>query len=256
MTDPTTTTGIGLTAALDDDSGLPEQVAWACRILASQGYEDLTLGHVSVRTPDGMMYIKRKGVALSEVAPKDILRFPLEADLADAPAVMHLEAVLHTEVYKRRPDVNSVIHGHPVHATAFGATDARLETLTHDAVLFTDRISTYEGAPDLIIDAQQGKEVAESLGDGSVVLLRNHGVLVAERNAHWAVLTAVLLEKAVQLQSIAATLGRLRPIPDDLVRSIHSRKYQDGFPEEYWDAWVRALRRSGGAAGMPAEGGG
>jgi hypothetical protein len=65
----------------------------------------------------------------------------------------------------------------------------------------------------------------------------------------------VLLEKAVQLQSIAATLGRLRPIPDTLVRSIHSRKYQDGFPEEYWDAWVRALRRSGGAAGMPAEGG-
>jgi L-fuculose-phosphate aldolase len=243
-----------ITASLQPDGSLTAQVAWACRILAAQGYEDLTLGHVSVRTPDDRtMYIKRKGVALSEVTPEDVLVFHLDADLADAPADMHLEAVLHTEVYKRRPDVRSVIHGHPLHATAFGATDARLETLTHDAVLFTDRISTYDGVPDLIIDAEQGKEVAEALGDGTVVLLRNHGVLVAERNTSWAVLTAVLLEKAVQLQAVAATFGRLRPIPEALVKSIHRRKYQDAFPAEYWDAWIRALRRAGQDQGMPPE---
>jgi L-fuculose-phosphate aldolase len=252
VTDPGTDRGI--TASLELDAALAEQVAWACRILASQGYEDLTLGHVSVRTPGGdAMYIKRKGVALSEVSPEDVLVFPLHADMADAPADMHLEAVLHTEVYKRRPDVRCVVHGHPVYATAFGATDARLETLTHDAVLFIDRIATYDGAPDLIIEAEQGKEVAEALGDGTVVLLRNHGVLVAERDTSWAVLTAVLLEKAAQLQSVAASLGRLRPIPDELVGSIHSRKYQGSFPAEYWDAWVRGLRRAGRDHGMPSE---
>jgi|tagenome__1003787_1003787.scaffolds.fasta_scaffold20152680_2 L-fuculose-phosphate aldolase len=250
MTDPTTDNG--LTAAIDRDPQLAEQVAWACRILASQGYEDLTLGHVSVLTPDGAMYIKRKGVALSEVAPDDVLVFPIEADLADAPTDMHLEAVLHTEVYKRRADVRCVIHGHPLHATAFGATDARLETLTHDAVLFKDRIATYEGVPDLITGGAQGREVAEALGGGTVVLLRNHGVLVAERDTAWAVLTAVLLEKAAQLQSVASTFGRLRPIPDELVESIHGRKYQSGFPDEYWDAWIRALRRAGQDQGMPA----
>lgn len=240
--------------ALARDEGLALQVAWACRILASQGYEDLTLGHVSVRAPDDRaMHIKRKGVALSEVSPDDVLVFPLDADLADAPAAMHLEAVLHTEVYKRRPDVRCVVHGHPLHSTAFGATDARLETLTHDAVLFTDRIAAFDGVPDLIINAEQGKEVAEALGTGAVVLLRNHGVLVAERDTPWAVLTAVLLEKAAQLQWIAAAFGELRPIPEELVRSIHSRKYQDGFPKEYWDAWVRALRRNGLDDGMPAQ---
>lgn len=245
------TTDDGVTTAPARDPGLAEQVAWACRILASQGYEDLTLGHVSLLTPEGVMYIKRKGVALSEVTPEDVLVVPVEADRADAPADMHLEAVLHTEVYKRRPDVRCVIHGHPLYATAFGATNARVETLTHDAVLFTDRIATYEGVPDLIMEGEQGKEVAEALGDGTVVLLRNHGVLVAERDTAWAVLTAVLLEKAVQLQSVASTFGELRPIPDELVQSIHSRKYQPGFPDEYWDAWIRALRRTGGAHGMP-----
>jgi L-fuculose-phosphate aldolase len=247
VTDPTTAT-----TAIARDPSLAIQVAWACRILASQGYEDLTLGHVSVLTEEGAMYIKRKGVALSEVTPDDVLVVPVEADLADAPGNMHLEAVLHTEVYKRRPDVRCVIHGHPLFATAFGATDAKLETLTHDAVLFTDRISTYEGVPDLITGDEQGKEVAEALGDGTVILLRNHGVLVAERDAPWAVLTAVLLEKAAQLQSVASTYGSLRPIPEELVESIHARKYQSGFPDEYWSAWIRALRRAGDDYGMPS----
>jgi L-fuculose-phosphate aldolase len=166
---------------------------------------------------------------------------------------MHLEAVLHTEVYKRRPDVRCVVHGHPPYATAFSATDARFEFLTHDAVLFIDGLSTYNGVPDLIIDAAQGEDVARALGAGSALLLRNHGVLVAERSVAWATLTGVLLEKSVQMQSIAAGLGRLQPIPPEWVERIHPSKYQDGFPDEYWNAWVRSLRRTGGAFGMPGE---
>src|SRR5437879_4101913 len=47
---------------------LGEQVAWACRILALEGYADLTLGHVSARDPDSdTAYIKRKSLALDEV---------------------------------------------------------------------------------------------------------------------------------------------------------------------------------------------
>ena len=52
--------------------GIREQVAWACRILASEGYADLTLGHVSARGTDGQIWIKRKGVALDEVAPRAV----------------------------------------------------------------------------------------------------------------------------------------------------------------------------------------
>jgi L-fuculose-phosphate aldolase len=237
-------------------SALAEQVAWACRILAAQGYQDLTLGHVSARAEDGRtMLIKRKGVALSEVTPEDVLAFDIEGDLAAASSEMHLEAVLHTEVYKRRPDVGCVVHGHPPYATAFSATHAQFAQLTHDGVLFVDGLSTYDGVPDLIIDPEQGREVAEALGDGSTLLLRNHGVLVAERDIRWAVLTGVTLERAVQIQSIASTLGELRPIPVEQLAAIHERKYRDGFVGEYWDAWIRELRREGRAFGMPGEDG-
>ena len=124
---------------------LATQVAWACRILAAHGYEDLTLGHVSARRDEehGVMWIKRKGVSLAEVSPGDVLRFPIDGDLESAHD-MHLEAVLHTEVYRCRPDVRCVVHGHPVHATALGAAHADFAFLSHDSVLFKEGLASLE----------------------------------------------------------------------------------------------------------------
>lgn len=211
-----------------------EQVAAACRILALEGYADLTLGHVSARGPDGSIWIKRKGIALDEVEPDDVV----EVESADAE--LHLETVLHTAVYAVRPDVGAVVHGHPPHATALAATAGELELLTHDAVLFADGVGRFE-APDLIVDEAQGAAVAAALGPRRAVLLANHGVLVAGKDVPWVVLTALTLERAARLQSIAAGLGPLRPLPGQVARELQPVKYQDRFVAEYWDAWLRRL---------------
>lgn len=230
---------------------LEMQVAWACRILAAHGYEDLTLGHVSARDsePD-VMWIKRKGVSLAEVKPSDVLRTSINGDIEKA-SDMHLEAVLHTEVYRARPDVRCVVHGHPLHATAFGAAHADLAFISHDSVLFKEGIAALDEVPELIVDRGQGTVVAEALGERSVLLMRNHGVVVVGKDVPWAVLTALTLERAVQLQATAASLGELRPVPDEAVEPLHEMKYQDAFLSEYWDAWVRELRRQGRDFDMP-----
>jgi L-fuculose-phosphate aldolase len=227
------------------------QVAWACRILAAHGYEDLTLGHVSARDrePDAM-WIKRKGVSLAEVTPSDVLRTSINGDIENASA-MHLEAVLHTEVYRARQDVRCVVHGHPLHATAFGAAHADLAFLSHDAILFKEGVPSLDEAPEMIVGRSQGQVVADALGARSALLMRNHGVLVVGKSVPWAVLTAVTLERAVQIQATAARLGGLRPLADDAVAPLHEMKYQDAFLSEYWDAWVRELRRKGRDFDMP-----
>ncbi len=236
------------------DRTLVEEVAWSCRILAMFGYEDLTLGHVSARGSDeSTIYIKRKGVALGEVTPQDIVNVDLNSYDSNGAKGMHLETVLHTEVYKRRPDVRAIVHGHPPYATAFGATDAEFAYLTHDSVFFIDRIATYDGVPNLIVDEEQGAAVADALGSRTVLLLRNHGVLVAERDLRWVTLASALLERTMQLQAMACSMGPLHPIPDQLLQGIHELKYQPDFAAEYWEAWVRTLRREGRALGMPEE---
>jgi L-fuculose-phosphate aldolase len=156
---------------------------------------------------------------------------------------MHLEAALHTEVYKLRPDVGAVVHGHPLHATALGATDASLEFLTHDAVLFEDGISVFDETPELIQATDQGRAVASCLGSRRAVILRNHGVLVVGKDIAWAVLAAVTLERSVRMQAIARTLGGLRPMPHEDAKRLHPDKYSDRLVAEYWEAWIRKLRR-------------
>ena len=221
---------------------LREQVAWACRILASEGYADLTLGHISARGPEGEIWIKRKGVALDEVEAEDVVT------LEDPDAVLHLETVLHTGVYRARPDVGAVVHGHPPYATALGATAADLLVLTHDGILFADGVSRF-GDPDLIVDDDQGDRVAEALGSRRVVLMENHGVLVVGADVKWAVLTAMTLERAAQLQSIASTLGELRPVEHEVALQLQPVKYREEFVEEYWAAWQRRVTREGGGLG-------
>jgi L-fuculose-phosphate aldolase len=221
-----------------------EQVAWACRILALEGYADLTLGHVSARPHgDDIVQIKRKGVALDEVDPDDVIELDLAHDEVPLTPEMHLEAVLHTEVYRARPDVGAVVHGHPPYVTAFGATGATLEMLTHDSVLFADGLAVFEETPEMITELAEGKAVAQALGDRRAVILRNHGVLVVGKTVAWAVLTALTLERAIRLQSIAGTLGTLRPIAPERARQMVDAKYQDRFVEEYWGAWTRRLER-------------
>jgi L-fuculose-phosphate aldolase len=221
---------------------LREQVAWACRIIATEGYADLTLGHVSARGSDGSIWIKRKGVALDEVEPEDVV------SVDDTDAVLHLETVLHHGVYRAREDVGSVIHGHPPYATALGATGSELAPLTHDGILFADGVGRF-GDPDLIVEDEQGDAVAAALGSRRAVLLENHGVLVVGRDVPWAVLTAATLERAARLQSIAAALGELRPIAKSLAQELQPVKYRDEFVAEYWQAWQRQIARSGGGPG-------
>jgi len=208
---------------------LREQVAWACRIIALEGYADLTLGHVSARDPEGVIWIKRKGVALDEVEPGDVV------PLGDTDATLHLETVLHEGVYRARPDVGAVIHGHPPYATALGATRTELEILTHDGILFADGLGRFSD-PDLIVDDEQGAAVAAALGARRAVLLENHGVLVVGKDVPWAVLTA-------------ATLGKLRPITTQLAHELEPVKYRDAFVAEYWEAWQRQVARAGGRPG-------
>ena len=223
-----------------------EQVAWACRILALEGFSDLTLGHVSARPPGGdTVYIKRKGLTLDEVTPEDVV------EVDDPSAALHLETVIHTEIYAHRPDLGAIVHAHPPYVTAFGATTAELELLTHDAVLFADGVAYFEESAELITEEEQGRAVAEALGERRALVLRNHGVVIAEADVRWAVLSAITFERAVRLQAIASSLGPLRPIPRDLAEHMRADKYQDRFLDEYWAAWIRRVRRAAGDRGLP-----
>jgi L-fuculose-phosphate aldolase len=219
------------------------QVAAACRILAANGHEDLTLGHVSVRGPEpGQVFIKAKGKALGEVGPSDVIIVDLDDPDGYRGAGVHLETVMHTEAYRERGDVGAAIHTHPLFAVALGATTSSLEYLSHDSVLFNDGVGLYNASVGLITTPEEGQAVVKSLGHRRAVLLQNHGVLAVGNDIRWATLVALTLERAVRVQVLAGALGKFTPVPEDELHVISPVKYQDPFLDEYWAAWVRRLQ--------------
>lgn len=230
---------------------LQNQVAWACRILAMDGHTDLTLGHVTALAPNGEIYMKCKDLGLNEVTPADVLTMDLNGRKLAGNGEVHLEAVLHTEVYRARPDVKAVVHTHPPYTTALSAVATPLEFVSHDAVLFRDGLAIFDETADLIVDTAQGKAVARALGSCRALLLRNHGVLAVGSSVPWVVYTALTLERACKLQHIARTLGPLQPISPEMVALMYGSKYNDGFTESYWAYLIREAQRRGYGDGMP-----
>ncbi len=236
------------------DAELQDQVAWACRILAFGGHGDYTLGHVSARTTDGRhVLMKPNGLGLEEVRPDDLLVLDLEGTRLAGDGPVHLEYVLHTEIYKARPDVGSVVHSHPPYATALGATDARLELLNHDAVLFREGLSYFDETAELIVRPEQGAAVAASLGQRRVVIMRGHGVIVTGETVPWATYAALTLERVLRIQSIARSLGNLVPMSPEMAERVYPDKYRDQHVAAYWNYLVRQLRRAHLADDMPEE---
>jgi L-fuculose-phosphate aldolase len=150
---------------------------------------------------------------------------------------------IHTEIYRRRPDVNCVVHTHPFYASALAATDERLLMVGQDSLLFADGIGRYD-SPEFVVTRAQGEGVAAALGDRRAILLRNHGVAVAGDSVAHATYLALSLERAVRSQLAASQLGAVREMTPEEVRSITrylSTSYHDALP----NTWHYLLRESG-----------
>jgi hypothetical protein len=57
------------------------------------------------------------------------------------------------------------------------------------------------------------------------------------------VVTAATLERAARVQAAAGALGALRPITPESARRLAPIKYRDPFVDEYWNSWLRRIRR-------------
>jgi L-fuculose-phosphate aldolase len=237
------------------DADLREQVAWSGRILAMGGHGDYTLGHVSARSSGGRhVLMKPNGLGLEEATPRDLLELDMNGARLSGAGPVHLEYVLHTEIYKSRPDVGAVIHTHPPYATAFGATDARLELLNHDAVLFRDGLATFDATAELIVRPEQGAAVARALGNRRALVMRGHGVIVTGASVAWATYAALTLERVLRIQSIAHSFGNLQPMTPEMADRVFPDKYRDDHVANYWAYLIRQARRAGLATGMPDAG--
>ena len=106
---------------------LRQLVVDSCHILFNEGQEHFHLGHVSAREPgSNLICVKPTGIGLGEITLDDVAVMTIDGEKVEGPRPLHHEMPIHTEIYRRRPDVNCVVHTHPFHAAAFSSAAAEL----------------------------------------------------------------------------------------------------------------------------------
>jgi L-fuculose-phosphate aldolase len=187
-------------------------VALGCRILGANGHDDDVWGHVSARAPKGRgLWMKASGLGFEEIGPEQVILVSFNGDVLEGEFPRHIEWPIHAEVMRARPDVGSVVHSHPRHSIALGASGEPLRPVSHAGTVFAQPdVRRFTKTGELIVDRDMGADVAAALGDEYACLLVNHGIVTAGGDVRDAVIRAVLLEKAAQQQLLVAGFGEVR----------------------------------------------
>jgi L-fuculose-phosphate aldolase len=222
------------------------KVALACNILAAEGHTDTIYGHVSARIAGSEhVWMKPHTLGLEEVRPHDMLTIDLDGNKLAGELPRHSEFPIHTEIYRRRPDVQCVIHTHPPYATAFSAVDEPLRPVNHEGTLFAPMLPRFVQTTDLIVTPALGRAVAETLGAYNALLLKNHGIVVVGASVEEACVTAIVLEKAARMQLLARQYGAIEWTSDAEALQKKARIYHAEAMRLMWTYLLRKVPRPG-----------
>jgi L-ribulose-5-phosphate 4-epimerase len=220
----------------------------AGKILEHEGQADFTRGHVSVRVPDepSLFFMKPHSIGFEEITMDNILTIDLEGKVVAGTARRHSEVFIHSEIFRVRPDVHSIIHSHPPYAVALSASGRPMRALSQPSAVFYEALPVYTDTIDLIRTKEMGQGVARALGPHRAVLLKNHGAVSAGGTIEECVGVVLMLENAAMIQMIAEAAGPIAPeFPPEQIRALqHNLTRPDQFEVnfEYLRRKVRARR--------------
>jgi ribulose-5-phosphate 4-epimerase/fuculose-1-phosphate aldolase len=187
----------------------------ANRILAHEGVVD-AYGHISVRHPERSDRFFLSGSRSPElVTLDDLIEYDLDCNPIDLRGrVQYTERPIHGAIYRKRPDVISVVHNHAYEVIPFTvAQGVKLRPLLHVAAGIGAEIPIWDirsrfGDTNLLVTTNpQGADLAERLGANRVVLMRGHGAAVAGVSIQDTVHTSVHLKINAQIQAEAMRMG-------------------------------------------------
>ena len=142
--------------------------------------------------------------SLSQLEEEDIVLVDMDGNVLTK-GKPSSEVNMHLEIYKKRSDVNAIVHTHSPYATGFAFSDKKLKRLEGFGPIKNPYLSYIEyekpGSDEL------AKGASEGLGDEDVLILKNHGVICVGDSLKEAMLLAVFVEETAKTQFISLMLN-------------------------------------------------
>lgn len=173
-----------------------------------------TWGNISLidRSYD-LIYITPSGMDYNRIVENDIVVLNFEGKVVDSNRKQSVETPMHLAVYKARPDVNSVIHYHPIHSTVLAITNTEIPGISEDFVqIIGDKVICSKYA--LPGTQELASNVVVGLGNRNAVLLPNHGALCVGKDIDDAFRVCTVLEKTAKIFIMVKNIGSYSLISD------------------------------------------
>ena len=225
---------------------LMEDLIAGNRILANYGVVD-AFGHLTVRhDKNPNHFFMARSLAPALVTPADIIEYDLDARGVNVRGRgEYSERFIHAEIYRARPDVNSVVHAHSPSVVPFTVTNVPLRPIYHMGAFIGEGLNTYEirkaaGMTDMLVkDVARGRALAQSLGDKPAVLMRGHGVAVVGPTIIFAVGRAIYLELNARVQLQAMSMGSpITYLDPKEAQAVLDSGENRGY-ERAWELWKK-----------------
>jgi L-fuculose-phosphate aldolase len=164
-------------------------------------------GNISVVDDDGALWITPGGVDKGSLGADDIMRVDPDGTVT-GPHRPSVELPFHQWIYQARPDLRAVVHAHPPALIAFSVTRRIPNTLLIPNMrqICGDVGMAEYGLPG---SADLGEKIARVFARGcNVVMLENHGVVVAGPDLVEAFMAFETLDFCARLEIDASRIGK------------------------------------------------
>ena len=204
------------------DWSVRQKLALACRMLAADGHDSGLAGQLSARADrPGAYYMLRFGLGLDEASPDNLLLVDDDLNVLEGDGMPNPSNRFHLWIYRAKPRVNSIMHTHPPYVSALSMIGVPLAVAHMDTSLFHDDCAWLPEWPGTPIGDEEGRIIAEAIGDKRAILLAHHGQLCACATIEEAAVMSIFIERAARLQLMAMSAGKIRPIDPELAREAH-----------------------------------
>ncbi|GAA1680593.1 MULTISPECIES: class II aldolase/adducin family protein [Streptomyces violaceusniger group] len=197
---------------------LRQSLVEGIHLLAELGYSEGIAGHVSVRDPEDpdAYWVNPFGLDFHHVRVDDLLLVGAQGTVLEGSGELNPSVdPLHGELHRNRPDLVAFAHAHAMYGKTWSSLGRLLDPITQDACVLYRRHGLYDRFTGLVNARQEGKEVIEAMGDGTAVIMQNHGFLTGGRSLGEAIWLFIVMERAAASQLMAEAVGTPRLIPHE-----------------------------------------
>lgn len=195
-----------------------EKLVRAGREMLGRGLTVETFGNLSIRDPEtGLVYLTPSAMAYHTITEEDVVVMDANGNLVEGHRKPTIEKEVHLSLYRAHPEVNAIIHTHPIHSQVFAVLRKPIPPVMDEAAQVlggTVKVAEY-ALPGTKALAQSVCAAME--GRVRACLMANHGAVCVGATMEQAFKVCTVLEMTAEVYRLALSVGEPVVLPDELV---------------------------------------